>query len=101
MTGVPPADGRQKLYNALLVLACEKGPVEERLRTALELGLAEIDPQLDLPEDLQPEFHRLRAALQQLYFLPGQTSDAALRREAARLAGQVVAFYDRLVRTRS
>lgn len=102
MTGVPPADGRQKLYQALLVLACEKGPVEERLHTALQLGLAQIDPQLDLPDDLQPEFHRLRTALHQLYFLPGHPGpESAVRREATRLAGQVVAFYDRLVRARS
>ncbi|BAU48752.1 hypothetical protein SVA_2202 [Sulfurifustis variabilis] len=102
MIGVPPADGRQKLYNALLALACEKGPVEERLLTALRLGLSQIDPQLDLPDDLQPEFHRLRGALQQLYFLPGHPGpEAAVRQEAAKLAGRVVAFYDRLVRIKS
>lgn len=101
MTGVPPADGRQKLYNALLVLACEKGPVEERLYTALQLGLSPIDPQLDLPDELQPEFHRLRTAMQQLYFLPGHPGpESAVRREASKLAGQVVAFYDKLVRVK-
>lgn len=102
MTGIPPADGKQKLYHALLVLTCEKGPVEERLFKALQLGLAQIDPQLDLPDDLQPEFHRLRTALQQLYFLPGNPGPgSAVRREASKLAGQVVAFYDRLVRART
>jgi len=98
MIGVPRCTGRQKLYQALLVLASERGPIEERLAEAFRLAVAPIDLQLDLPEEVQPEFHGLRTRLQNFVMLPSAVVEPGAHSEAAAIARQLVAFYDKLVR---
>jgi hypothetical protein len=91
--------GCQKLFEAVLVLACERGPIEERLMSAYRLTLVSIDPQVDLPKDLQTEFQLLRTELQNLFFgVAPDTADATRKQQASQAARRVVALYDALVR---
>ena len=102
MVGVPHLTGRQKLYNALVILASEPGSIDERLEKAYRLAIAPVDAQLDIPPSLTAEFVKIRHELQQQYFNPGDArfDDGLDRRKwASAVAARVVALYDKLARS--
>lgn len=100
MVGVPHLSGSQRIFNALFILACEHGPIAERLESAYRLALAPIDVQLELPEPVHGEFLSIRRELERLFFAPGREAirDRNDEHKAMKLAGRLVALYDRLVR---
>ena len=100
MVGAPEYSGRQKLYSALLVLACQPGPIHERLEAAYRLAIGAVDPQLDMPPDFKAEFQRIRQELhREFVFRAAHGSDAAGRNKwATDMATRIVALYDRLAR---
>lgn len=101
MVGVPHLSGKEKIYSALLVLACEPGKIEKRLETAYRLVLSGIDPQLDLPPQYVRDFSRIRDELHKAYLVP-QHADAAReiehRQWATNIATDIVALYDKIAR---
>lgn len=101
MVGAPQYSGRQKLYSALLVLACQPGPIHERLEAAYRLAIGAVDPQLDIPPEFKAEFQKIRQELhKEFVFRAAHGSDAAARSKwATDMATRIVALYDRLART--
>jgi hypothetical protein len=101
MVGVPHLTGRQKLYAAIVTLICESGSVDQRLRAAYRSAIASIDPQLDIPPELAGDFAKLRDELGKEFLYESVAfSTGERRRWAAAIATRIVAFYDRLARTR-
>lgn len=101
MVGAPQYSGRQKLYSALLVLACQPGPIQERLEAAYRLAIGSVDPQLDIPPEFKSEFQKLRQELhKEFVFRVAHGSDATARKKwATDMATRIVALYDKLART--
>jgi hypothetical protein len=103
MVGVPRLTGKQKIYNALLILACEPGKIEKRLEAAYRMSLISIDPQLDLPPQHVKDFTEIRNELHKAFQLlasqPFKT-DPERRQWATDAATRIVALYDKIARTR-
>jgi hypothetical protein len=101
MVGVPSLTGKQKLFTALLILACEPEGIEQRLEAAYRLAIISIDPQLHMPQELSEEFAKLYSELQRQYSLPydsGFIAHRYHRQWASDIASRLVAFYDKLAR---
>lgn len=98
MVGVPHLTGRQKLFNALLVLACGPGNVNERLETTYRLAASTIDPQLDMPPEFKDEFVAIRNELQRVYFVATSAAERTDTRWASDMAKRLVSLYDKLMR---
>ena len=99
MVGAPQYAGRQKLYSALLILACQPGPIDERLEAAHRLAIGSMDSQLDIPPDFKAEFQRIREELhKEFVFQPGGPSNSR-KQWAADMATRIVALYDKLARS--
>lgn len=95
MVGVPQLTGRQKLLTALLILGCEPGRIEKRLKAAYQMVIAFIDPQLHIPPEFSNEFAALRAELHAEFLNRQEEVNAAW---ACEMAARIVAFYDKLGR---
>jgi hypothetical protein len=101
MVGVPSLTGKQQLFTALLILACEPGGIEERLESAYRLAIVSIDPQLHMPQELSSEFADLRNELQHEYAAPRDSGFIVQRYRAqwaSDMASRLIAFYDKLAR---
>lgn len=100
MVGVPHLTGKQKIYTAVVVLICEPGNIEQRLKTAFDCTLAAVDPQLDLPPELTAEFVKIRNELRKEFLFPGASRQPDRYKWARAMAAKIVAFYDSLCRIR-
>jgi hypothetical protein len=99
MVGVPHLSGKQKIYSALLILACEPGKIEQRLEAAYRFALTTLDAQLDLPPQYAGEYMKIRDELQKA-FLFSSHRNLDSRQWATDLASRIVALYDKLARTK-
>lgn len=80
------------LFSAVLRLGADEGTVDQRLREAYQGGLARIPRDAALPGNLQTEYAKLMAELEDLFNGDGKVD----MRRASRLAKRVVALYDRV-----
>lgn len=99
MVGVPHYAGRQKLYSALLILACQPGPIDERLEAAYRLAISSIDPQLDIPPDFKAEYQRIREELHKEFVFHTRGPSSSRKQWAADTATRIVSLYDKLARS--
>lgn len=99
MVGVPQYAGRQKLYSALVILACQPGAIDERLEAAHRLAIGSIDPQLDIPPEFKAEFQKIREELHKAFVFETQGPSNGRRQWAADMATRIVALYDKLARS--
>lgn len=99
MVGVPQYAGRQKLYSALLILACQPGPIDERLETAYRMAISAIEPHLDIPPEFKAELQLIRQELHNEFVFQSRGSGNGRRQWAAGMATRIVALYDKLART--
>lgn len=99
MVGAPQYAGRQKLYSALLILACQPSAIEERLQTAHRLAISTIDPQLDIPPEFKAEFQRIRDELHKEFVFEVRGPSSSRKQWAADMATRIVAIYDKLARS--
>ena len=100
MVGVPQYAGRQKLYSALLILACQPGPIDERLAAAHRLAIGTIDPHLDIPPEFKAEFQRIRDELHKEFVFHTRGPGNSRKQWAGDMATQIVALYDKMARNR-
>lgn len=101
MVGVPHLTGKQKIYTAIVILVCEPGGVDDRLKAAYETAIASVDPQLDLPPDLAGDFTKIRDELRREFVFPSKPRPEKERRHwATSMATKIVSFYDVLARSR-
>lgn len=99
MVGAPQYAGRQKLYSALLILACQPGPIDERLEAAHRLAISSIDPQLDIPPDFKAEFQRIREELHKEFVFQTRGPSSSRKQWAADMATRIVSLYDKMARS--
>lgn len=99
MVGAPQYAGRQKLYSALLILACQPGPIDERLEAAYRMAISSIEPHLDVPPEFKAEFQRLREELHKEFVFQARGPSNDRKQWAAGMATRIVALYDKLART--
>ena len=99
MVGVPHYAGRQKLYSAMLILACQPNSIDERLETAHRLAISSIDPQLDLPPEFKAEFQKIREELHKAFVFEARGPSNSRKQWAADMATRIVALYDKLARS--
>lgn len=98
MVGVPQYAGRQKLYSALLILACQPGLIDERLETAYRMAIGSIEPHLDIPPEFKAEFQLMREELHQEFVFGSRGPSNGRKQWAAGMATRIVALYDKLAR---
>ena len=98
MVGVPQYAGRQKLYSALLILACQPGPIDERLEAAYRMAIGSIEPHLDIPPDFKAEFQVIREELHKEFVFQSRGPSTMRKQWAAGMATRIVALYDKLAR---
>lgn len=83
-----------QLFEVVLLLASEQGPIEERLAHANFAYLQSLDVG-SLPADAQRRFEKIRAELKRMYPEPGAW-DGVDRSAAVDLAQGIIMLYDAL-----
>ena len=86
---------RQQLYRAVLVLASEIGPVEDRLALVFWKHLRSIEV-TELPAEAQRRLELILAELQQLYPAPG-VINLLDRNIPGKVAAEIILLYDDLL----